>query len=112
MSKPLPKSRTRRSATPTSPINFRMPEVLRRRLRSFAEDRHLAEAEALRLIVSEHLNEIEDARELAEAERWQFKQAYATFQAINRGEGKAAAPGEVQRIIADTLARRPSGGPA
>ena len=40
------------------------------------------------------------------------QQAYATFQAINRGEGKATVPGEVQRIIADTLARRPSGGPA
>lgn len=107
MSRPVPKTRPRRIATPTTPINFRMPEPLRQRLRSFAEERNLAEAEALRLIVSERLAEVDNERELAEAERWQFEQAYATFQAINRGEERPAPAGEIARIFADALSRRP-----
>lgn len=106
MSKPLPRSRTRRNATPTTPINFRMPETLRERLRAFADERHLAEAEALRLIISEHLLEVEDARDLAEAERWQLKQAYAAFQALGRGEEQAAPAGALGRLFADARSRR------
>src|SRR6185503_19279017 len=66
--------------------DFRMPPDLRARLRRFAKERNLAEAEALRLVVSEHLAEVENERELAAAERWQFKQAYATWQRSMRGE--------------------------
>ena len=66
-----------------SPINFRMPVELRARVRQFARDRHVGEADALRVIVSEHLDEIERERELAEAERWQLAQVYATLRRRN-----------------------------
>jgi len=101
------KTRTRKAATiPTSPINFRMPQPLRLRLRRFADQRNLAEAEALRMVVSEHLDEVETERELAQAERWQFEQAYATWDRFRRGEGRAVPRKRIQRIFADALARR------
>ena len=92
--------------TPASPINFRMPPDLRARLRRFAKERHLAEAEALRLVVSEHLEEVENERELAAAERWQFKQAYATWQRYLRGEERIVPWEEIQQIFADARAGR------
>lgn len=92
--------------TPVSPINFRMPPELRARLRRFAKERHLAEAEALRLVVSEHLEEVENEKELAAAERWQFKQAYATWQRHLRGEERLVPREEIDKIFADALAGR------
>ncbi len=104
--KRTPKSRARKATIPTSPINFRMPGALRQRLRRFAEARHLAEAEALRTVVSEHLDEVENTRELAEAERWQFQQAYATWDRFRRGEGRTAPRGQIERIFTSALATR------
>lgn len=105
MRKATPK-RTGIRATPASPINFRMPPDLRARLRRFAKERHLAEAEALRLVVSEHLDEVENERELAAAERWQFKQAYATWQRLLRGEEPLVPFEEIEKIFADARAGR------
>ena len=92
--------------TPVSPLSFRMPPDLRARLRRFAKERHLAEAEALRLVVSEHLEEVENERELAAAERWQFKQAYATWQRHLRGEEGVVPWEEIQKIFTDASAGR------
>ena len=92
--------------TPVSPISFRMPPVLRARLRRFAKERNLAEAEALRLVVSEHLEEVENERELAAAERWQFKQAYATWQRYLRGEERLVPWEDIEKIFADARAGR------
>ena len=107
MRKPLPK-KTSIKSTPVSPISFRMPLDLRARLRRFAKERHLAEAEALRLVVSERLDEIDNERELAAAERWQFKQAYATWQRYLRGEEGVVPWEEIQKVFADALAKRPA----
>ena len=70
-----------------------MPADLRSRLHRFAKRRYLGEAEALRLIV-------------AEAERWQFKQAYATWQRSLRGEERTVPYEEIQKIFSDALAGR------
>lgn len=107
MRKATPKKTVIKS-TPVSPISFRMPPDLRARLRRFAKERNLAEAEALRLVVSEHLDQVENERELAAAERWQFKQAYATWQRYQRGEGSTVPWESIQQIFADALAKRPS----
>ena len=92
--------------TPVSPISFRMPPALRVRLRRFAKARNLAEAEALRLVVSEHLDEVENERELVAAERWQFKQAYATWQRHLRGEGRLVPWESIQQIFDEARAKR------
>jgi hypothetical protein len=95
-------------STPVSPISFRIPPALRARLRRFAKERNLAEAEALRLVVSEHLDQVDNERELAAAERWQFKQAYATWQRYQSGKGRTVPWESIQQIFADALAKRPA----
>ncbi len=105
MRKAVPK-RPNIKTTPVSPLSFRMPSTLRARLRRFAKERNLAEAEALRLVVSEHLEEVENERELAAAERWQFKQAYATWQRHLRGEEGVVPWEEIQKIFTDASAGR------
>jgi len=105
MRKPTPKKTVIKS-TPVSPLSFRMPPALRARLRRFAKERNLAEAEALRLVVSEHLDQVENERELAAAERWQFKQAYATWQRHLRGEEGVVPWEDIQKIFADARAGR------
>ncbi|HEV2009508.1 MAG TPA: hypothetical protein VGS17_00585 [Candidatus Limnocylindria bacterium] len=96
----------KRRSTPSAPLNFRMPVELRTRLREFADARHLGESEALRLIVSEHLAEVDDERELAAAERWQFKQAYKTFRDDIAGTVKTVAWDDLERVFADARAKR------
>lgn len=95
--------RTRRSSTPVTPINFRMPTQLRSRLRRFAEERNVGEADALRVIVSEHLDEAERDRELSEAERWQLTQVYGTLQRRRRGSRRSVSRREIDRIFAEAL---------
>lgn len=97
----------RATAMTTSPINFRMPAELRARLRRFAKRRYLGEAVALRLIVAEYLDEDESQRDLLKAERWQFQQAYETWERHRRGEGREVPQAEIDKIFTDALARRP-----
>lgn len=95
-----------RGAAPTSPLSFRMPTALRSRLRHFAEERSLGEAEALRLALSERLNEVDDERELAAAERWQFQQAYMTWQNYLSGKEKLIGRKEIDRVFERALTPR------
>lgn len=76
-----------------------MPTPLRARLRKFAEERGLGESDALRLVVSERLDEVDSDRELLAAERWQFKQAYATAQRILEGKEKFVEQREIDQIF-------------
>lgn len=93
----------RRKSTPVTPINFRMPTPLRSRLRRFAEERNVGEADALRLIVSEHLDEAERDRDLSEAERWQLAQVYGTLQRRRRGARRSVSRQEIDLIFAEAL---------
>lgn len=99
-------ARRRKPATTTSSVHFRMPAGLKSRLRRFAEERSLGEAEALRLAVSERLNQIDDERDLAEAERWQFEQAWATWRRIQNGTEKLLTPEEMHRTFDRALGRK------
>lgn len=97
-------TRSRSTTSPTTSVHFRMPPGLRSRLKRFAEERSLGEAEALRLAVSERLNQIDDERELADAERWQFEQAYATFQRYLAGKEKLVSREQIDRTFERALA--------
>lgn len=94
-------------AANNSPINFRMPAPLRLRLRKFASARHLSEAEALRVVVSERLDELDTTAELAAAERWQYEQAYATWDRFRRGEGRTVPRERIQEIFTRALEQQP-----
>lgn len=90
-------------ATPVTPINFRMPTPLRSRLRKFAEDRNVGEADALRLIVSEHLDEADRDREQSEAERWQLAEVYGTLRRRKRAPRPSVSRHEIDLIFAGAL---------
>ncbi|HET7701367.1 MAG TPA: hypothetical protein VFM06_10935 [Candidatus Limnocylindria bacterium] len=90
----------KREPVATTPINFRMPAALRARLRRFARERSLGEAEALRLVVSEHLNELDDEHDRAEADRWQLDQALATFERYRRGAEPIVSADEIDALFA------------
>ncbi len=98
----------RRAIAPVSPLNFRMPRELRARLRRFADARSLGESDALRLIVSEYLDGEVTARELELAERWQFKQAYATFRRAIDGKEPSVPWSELDRAFDEARAKHVS----
>ncbi len=98
------RSRSTKTAA-TSSLHFRMPAGLRSRLRRFAEDRNLGEAEAMRLALSERLDQIDDQRELALAERWQFEQAFETWKEDQRTGGRHRVPwSSIERTFRKALA--------
>ena len=104
MTEPSGKYGDRRSrATPVTPINFRMPTPLRSRLRRFAQERNVGEADALRLIVSEHLSEAERDREMSEAERWQLAEVYGTLERRRRRPRRSVSRSEIDRIFTEAL---------
>jgi len=108
----MSKSVSKTKATTTSassPVHLRMPTALRQRLRRFATERSLGESAALRLLISEHLDHVESERELAEAERWQFKQVYATWDQYKRGELGTVSREEIDQVFRNALeGREPS----
>lgn len=86
------------------PISLRFSPALRERVRRFAAKRQLQEATAIRLLVSERLNEIDDAKQLAEAEAWQREQALATWERFLAGRGRVVPRERIARIFAKALA--------
>lgn len=51
----------------------------------------------------EHLDEVESAAERSAAERWQYEQAYATWDRFLEGEGRMVPREEIRRIFARAL---------
>jgi len=45
-------------------------------------------------------------RPIAEARRWQFQQAYATWDRFRRGEGRTVPREQIDQIFTDALAQR------
>lgn len=108
MTERAPVRRRPTKKTATASIHFRMPGQLRTRLRRFAEERSLGESEALRLAISERLDQIDDERELEAAERWQFEQAYASLQEyLASGRRGGVRPDVIHRMFDEALADIP-----
>ncbi len=94
-----------RKRTSTDSIHFRMPIPLRRRLRRFAEDRNLGESEALRLVVSERLDQLDLEASDTAAERWQFEQTLKTWKEDERAGGRDRVNWEdIERVFLEALA--------
>lgn len=88
----------------TVPISLRFGPELRQRVRRFAAERQLEEATAVRLLVTERLNEVDEAKELAEAEAWQREQALATWERFLARRGRVVPRERIARIFAEALA--------
>ncbi len=94
----------RKASVDNPPISFRMPPTLRARLRRFAKERSLGEAEALRLAISEHLNELDEHREIADAERWQLAETLESHRRAVAGDNPAVPWEAVEALFREALA--------
>lgn len=61
---------------------------LRQRIEDQARKRNLKLATAARVFLAEHVDELEDATDLAKAEEWQRAQAWATWEKIRAGDAR------------------------
>jgi len=87
------------------PMSVRLPRDLRQRVRRFARARGLEEATAIRMVLAEHLNEIELDEDLTKAEEWQRAQVYEALDRLDRGEEKIVPMERVYRTLAEGLER-------
>lgn len=88
------------------PVSLRLPRDLLRRARRYAERRHLQLASALRTIVSDHLDELEEDEHLTRAERWQRDQAWATARSIIDGTAQEVSWEELRRELLERAQQR------
>src|SRR3972149_1311906 len=75
------------------PMSVRLPRDLRQRVRRFARARGLEEATAIRMVLAEHLNEIELDEDLTKAEEGQRAPVYEALERLQRGGGKVGPEG-------------------
>lgn len=104
----MPKARSPRrtaSSKGSVPMSLRLPSDLRGRIRRFARSRGLEDATAIRMMVAEHLNEIELDEDLTKAEAWQRAQAYETWERLRRGEERLVPMEQVYRRLDEAVAR-------
>lgn len=68
------------------PLSVSLAPDLRQRIEDQARRRNLKLATAARVFLAEHVDELEDATDLAKAEEWQRAQAWATWEKIKAGD--------------------------
>ena len=83
------------------PMNLRFPSALRRRVKKYARAHGLEEATAVRVLCAERLRDVELHEEREAAERWQFQQALADMDQLDRGEMKTVEFDELRKVFAE-----------
>lgn len=86
----------RHRAPQDGPLTIRLPAALRRRAERYARSRDLQLAGAIRVILSEHLDELEGDEQMTRAERWQRDQAWATARSIVHGTAQEVTWEDIQ----------------
>jgi len=79
---------TRRVDSPVQPTSLRMSRGLLRRANRFARSRNLKLATALRILVTERLDELDQDAQLTRAEKWQRAQAWGTAKSLVDGSAR------------------------
>ncbi len=102
----MAKSPGARKAPPEYPISVRFPAALRSRTERYAREHRVAVASAIRMIVGEHLDELDRDEGLSRAELWQRAQAWSTAQSIVDGSAVEASWDELRTAARDTEAKR------
>ena len=82
------------------PLSVQLSTAERRRLAAHAKKRGVKLATAVRILLDEHLTELEDRSELSAAEEWQRAQAWATWEKIKAGDVRETSVEELRAIIA------------
>lgn len=77
---------TMAQSSPSAPVSIVLPDRLRARVTAEAKRRGLKLSPAIRALVAERLAELEDAETLSRVEQWQRAQAWAAWEASQRGD--------------------------
>ena len=78
------------------PVSVLLPPDLKAQVQAEARKRGLKLSPALRVLVSEHIRELDDAERLTRAEEWQRAQAWGAWERLQAGDR-----GEVSRSQID-----------
>jgi hypothetical protein len=95
-----------RGETAVLPTSVRLPRGLLARATRYARLRHLKLAAALRTLVSERLDELEQDAQLSRAEQWQRTQAWAAAQSVADGSAKEVTWAELRADYEAATRRR------
>src|SRR5437773_1565991 len=88
------------------PISVPFPPSLRRRAARFAKANNIALATAIRLLVTERLDDIADSEQLSRAEQWQQAQAWATWEGVRSGAVRSVPRDRIAQVFADAKTKR------
>jgi hypothetical protein len=77
---------------------------VRRTVAAEARRRGLKLSTTVRVLVTERLQEIEEANELTRTEHWQRAQAWTTLESIRAGDRREASQAEIDDVFEHALA--------
>ena len=93
----------------SGPVSVVLPADLRARVLAEAKKRGMKLSPALRMLVHERVQELEDDEQLSRAEQWQRAQAWATWEKIKTGDVAEVSSDELDAEFDAALRRNPGG---
>ncbi|WP_437854781.1 hypothetical protein [Sorangium sp. So ce363] len=94
----------------SGPVSVVLPAELRERVQAEAKKRGLKLSPAIRALLSERVQEIDDAEQLSRAEEWQRAQVWAVWERMKAGDHDEAARQEIDSIFDEALRDAPRRG--
>lgn len=91
----------------SGPLSVVLPDDLRARVLAEAKKRGLKLSPAVRVLLHERVQELEDTEQLSRAEEWQRAQAWATWEKIKAGNVAEVSKEELGADFDEAL-RRPA----
>jgi hypothetical protein len=88
------------------PLSVVLPQALRERLEREAKKRGLPLSTAVRTLVAERVQEIDEAAELGAADRWQRAQAWRDWEKVGSGQMAEVTREELMAELAAAPPRR------
>lgn len=90
---------------PTPPSSVSFPTELRGQVDRYARSRNLRFAEAVRVLVTERLRDVESDEQLRRARQWQLEQTIVEAEAIAAGDRSRVSWKEIEAIFGDARSR-------
>ena len=88
------------------PVSVALPDDLRARVATEAKRRGLKLSPAVRALVAERVEELEDQQRLTAAEEWQRREAWATWEKTKRGRPAEVGHEELRAAFAAARSSR------
>ncbi|WP_437730616.1 hypothetical protein [Sorangium sp. So ce1335] len=87
----------------SGPVSVVLPADLRARVQAEAKKRGLKVSPAIRVLLSERVQELDDAEQLSRAEEWQRAQVWAVWERMKAGEHDEASRQEIDAVFDEAL---------